>query len=600
MQYTDPMMRRPKRRAWRKLKFGMGAGLVLATLLIVWLTGLASLRITLAETETRAEANLAVQTAVLERLLDKFRLLSPLLARGPDIAGLIRNQRVDAEPGIAAIAAGMSGAEEIWLMDVSGKVIVSSQESVPANAIGDATTIPHAFAQASQGQLGRELIPGTPETPSNYVFASPLRRGDTFLGVLAVRVSLDDVEQAWALSKDPILALDGGNRVVVSNVPELRGRTRDELDPSWNVADLSLAGRMHLLLPAAGASNSHMQLTSNLPVLEWEVRTLVDIEDARRQSGWAMLVALLVCVIAAGGIWFLIARRKEFVREERRNRASALRLERRVQSRTAELRRANTHLEREVRERKQAEASLRQTQAELVQAAKLATLGRMSAALSHEYNQPLAAIRSDAEIAEMLIDRNRADEAKSNLARIGGMVTRMGEIAKTLKGFSRRSGTDIKPVSLRQAIDEALLLLQPQIKQSGFVLNLDLPEEDIIVKGGRIRLEQVIINLLSNAFDAVQSRPAPLVSLSLVREDREAVLQVADNGTGIDQETLPQIFDPFFTTKDVGAGLGLGLSIAYKIVHDFSGTLKAENRESGGAVFTMRLPIADKQVLAAE
>lgn len=600
MQYTDPMMRRPKRRPWRKLRFGMGAGLVLATLLIVWLTGLASLRITLAETETRAEANLAVQTAVLERLLDKFRLLSPLLARGPDIAGLIRNQRVDAEPGIAAIAAGMSGAEEIWLMDVSGKVIVSSQESVPANAIGDARTIPHAFAQASQGQLGRELIPGTPETPSNYVFASPLRRGDTFLGVLAVRVSLDDVEQAWALSKDPILALDGRNRVVVSNVPELRGRTRDELDPSWNVADLSLAGRMQLLLPAAGASNSHMQLTSNLPVLEWEVRTLVDIEDARRQSGWAMLVALLVCVIAAGGIWFLIARRKEFVREERRNRASALRLERRVQSRTAELRRANTHLEREVRERKQAEASLRQTQAELVQAAKLATLGRMSAALSHEYNQPLAAIRSDAEIAEMLIDRNRAEEAKSNLTRIGGMVTRMGEIAKTLKGFSRRSGTDIKPVSLRQAIDEALLLLQPQIKQSGFVLNLDLPEEDIIVKGGRIRLEQVIINLLSNAFDAVQSCATPMVGLSLVREDREAVLQVADNGTGIDQETLPQIFDPFFTTKDVGAGLGLGLSIAYKIVHDFSGTLKAENREGGGAVFTMRLPIADKQVLAAE
>lgn len=600
MQYTDPMMRRPKRRAWRKLKFGIGAGLVLATLLIVWLTGLASLRITLAETETRAEANLAVQTAVLERLLDKFRLLSPLLARGPDIAGLIHNQRVDAEPGIAAIAAGMSGAEEIWLMDESGKVIVSSQESVPANAIGGARTIPHAFAQASQGQLGRELIPGTPETPSNYVFASPLRRGDTFLGVLAVRVSLDDVEQAWALSKDPILALDGRNRVVVSNVPELRGRTRDELDPSWNVADLSLAGRMQLLLPAAGARNSHMQLTSNLPVLEWEVRTLVDIEDARRQSGWAMLVALLVCVIAAGGIWFLIARRKEFVREERRNRASALRLERRVQSRTAELRRANTHLEREVRERKQAEASLRQTQAELVQAAKLATLGRMSAALSHEYNQPLAAIRSDAEIAEMLIDRNRADEAKSNLTRIGGMVTRMGEIAKTLKGFSRRSGTDIKPVSLRQAIDEALLLLQPQIKQSGFVLNLDLPEEDIIVKGGRIRLEQVIINLLSNAFDAVQSCATPMVGLSLVREDREAVLQVADNGTGIDQETLPQIFDPFFTTKDVGAGLGLGLSIAYKIVHDFSGTLKAENREGGGAVFTMRLPIADKQVLAAE
>lgn len=594
------MIRRPKRLTWRKLKFGIGAGLVLATLTIVWLTGLASLRITLAESETRAEANLAVQTAVLERLLDKFRLLSPLLARGPEIARFYYSQNADTEPGIAAIAAGMSGAEEIWLMDATGKVVVSSQDSVPVNAIGGSNTIPHAFSQARQGQLGRELIPGTPEAPSNYVFASPLRRGETFLGVLAVRVSLDDVEQAWALSKDPILALDGSGRVVVSNVPSLRGMMVEELDPSWNVADLSLAGRMQLLLPAAAAAGTHMQLTSDLPVLEWQVRTLVDIGDARRQSGWAMLVALLVCVIAAGGIWFLIARREEFVREERRNRAAALRLERRVQSRTAELRRANAHLEREVREREQAEANLRQTQAELVQAAKLATLGRMSAALSHEYNQPLAAIRSDAEIAEMLIDRGRAEEAKGNLTRIGGMVKRMGEIAKTLKGFTRKSGTDIKPVSLRQVIDEAMLLLQPQIKQSGFVLSLDLPEEDIIAKGGRIRLEQVVINLLSNALDAVQSSPAPLIKLSLNREDDEAVLEVTDNGTGIDEDVLPQIFDPFYTTKDVGSGLGLGLSIAYKIVHDFSGSLKAANREDGGAVFTMRLPVADERMLAAE
>ena len=121
------MIRRPKRLTWRKLKFGIGAGLVLATLTIVWLTGLASLRITLAESETRAEANLAVQTAVLERLLDKFRLLSPLLARGPEITRFYYSQNADTEPGIAAIAAGMSGAEEIWLMDATGKVVVSSQ-----------------------------------------------------------------------------------------------------------------------------------------------------------------------------------------------------------------------------------------------------------------------------------------------------------------------------------------------------------------------------------------------------------------------------------------------------------------------------------------
>lgn len=572
----------------------------MTTLVIVVLTGLASLRITLAETRTRAEANLAVQTAVLERLLDKFRLLSPLLARGADIQDFFFDEQHAMQPGIAAIAAGMSGAEEIWLMDAEGQVIVSSQHKVPAHALGGAQMIPGAFTQVRQGQLGRELIPGTPATPSSYVFASPLRQNGRFLGAVAVRVSLEKVEQAWALSKDPILALNRAGQVVVSNRPELRGKSLAGLDGTWRIVDLALPGRLKLLLPGANAAKPHMQLAANVPVLGWKVVTLVEIGEARQQSGWAMLIALLVCVIAAGGLGLVVARRQEFLRTERRNRAAALRLERRVQSRTAELRRANTHLEREVRERQQAEANLRQTQAELVQAAKLATLGRMSATLSHEYSQPLAAIGTDAEIAGMLIDRGRSEEARDNLTRIGSMVKRMGAIAKTLKGFTRKSGTDIKPVSLRQVIDEALLLLQPQIKQSGFVLSVDLPQEDIIVEGGHIRLEQVVINLLSNAFDAVQSCPAPLITLSLAREGDEAVLHVADNGPGIDEDVLPQIFDPFFTTKDVGAGLGLGLSIAYKIVHDFSGSLKAANRDGGGAVFTMRLPAADTRVMAAE
>jgi two-component system C4-dicarboxylate transport sensor histidine kinase DctB len=598
--YTGTMKRGPRRRTWRRLKIGIAASLVLATGLVLLLTGLASLRLTLAELETGARANLAVQTAVLERLLDKFRLLSPLLARERDTGELLSGRPVYRDPGITAIAAAMSGAEEVWLMDVDGNVVVSSRDGVPAGSFGGADRIRQAFDQALQGQLGRQLIPGTPERVSNYVFASPLRQGERIGGVLAVRVSLADVEQAWALSKDTIFALDTDGRVVVTNVPEWRGKLAADLEAGEDIAAMSLLERLKLLLPATPASAYHLQLQEDVAVLGWRVRSHVAIEEARQRSGWAMLVVLLVCVIAAGGIAILIARRAEFVRQERRSRAEALRLERRVQSRTADLRRANVRLEREVREREQAEASLRQTQAELVQAAKLATLGRMSAALSHEYNQPLAAIRSDAEIAGMLIERGRAGEAKANLTRIEGMVARMAEIAKTLKGFTRKSGTDIKPVSLRQVLDEATLLLQPQIKQTGVHLEIVLSDRDIIVRGGRIRLEQVVINLLANALDAVAGSPDPKVRLHLHREGRTAVLTVSDNGPGIDPDALPQIFDPFFTTKDVGAGLGLGLSIAYKIVHDFSGSLKAANRDRGGAVFTMRLPVADDSALAAE
>ena len=598
--YTEPMTSRDQRRKWRQLKWGIGVATLVVSLSILWLTGLTSLRFTLAEIETRAQANLAVQTAVLERLLDKFRLLSPLLARGPGAGRLVSGVGNDLDRTITAVAAGMSGAEEIWLMDPFGNTVLSSLDGVPNGALGGGDAIPIAFSQAVQGQLGRELIDGTPETPASYVFSSPLRSSDRFLGVIAVRVSLADVEQAWALSKDPVLALDGDGRVVVTNVPAWRGTMFDDLKFGDRLSDLSVLGRLRLLLPDAGHGSTSMELSTELPVLGWQVLTLADIDTARRQSGWAMLIALLICVIAAGGLWVVLLRRQELNRQIRRDKAAALRLERRVRSRTAELRKTNTQLEQEVREREQAEADLRQTQAELVQAAKLATLGRMSAALSHEYNQPLAAIRSDAEVADMLIDRGRAVEAKDNLTRIGGMVSRMAEIAKTLKGFTRKSGTDIKPVSLRQVIDEALLLLQPQIKQTHVDLVTDLPDGDLIVGGGRIRLEQVVINLLANALDAVGDSPRPQVYLSLACEGGFAILSVRDNGSGISKDVLPQIFDPFFTTKEVGAGLGLGLSIAYKIVHDFSGVLTAANSDDGGAVFTMRLPVADKALLAAE
>ncbi|TYC54131.1 sensor histidine kinase [Rhodobacterales bacterium] len=596
------MIGNPRRRMWRRLKIGGAVAMVFATVAIMWLTGHTSLRISLAELQTRAEANLAVQSAVLERLLDKFRLLSPLLARGRDSGRFLSVEDLASQPSVASVAAGMSGAEEIWLMDAEGKVLLSSRDGVPTGMIGGREAISIAFEQARQGQLGRQLVPGSPEGPANYVFASPLRRDGAPAGVLAVRVSLADVEQAWALSKDPIVALDSRGHIVVTNIPAWRGRFLDQVNRGRNIADLPLSGRLQVLLPgtAPDAQNYFMQLTQELPVLGWDVHTLVDIGDARQRAGRAMLLALLVCVIGAGCIWLLVARREAHAHQDRRNRASALRLERRVRSRTAELRKANVLLEQEVREREQAEANLRLTQAELVQAAKLATLGRMSAALSHEYNQPLAAIRSDAEVAGMLIERGRANEAQANLTRIGGMVGRMAEIAKTLKGFTRKSGTDIKPVSLRQVIDEAMLLLQPQIKQSQVSLDLELPDEDIIVKGGRIRLEQVIINLLANAIDAAAAKPLPHVRLTLRRDDNEAVLSVRDNGPGIDAEVMPQIFDPFFTTKDVGAGLGLGLSIAYKIVHDFSGSLKAENAAEGGAEFTMRLPVEGTRMQAAE
>lgn len=589
-----------QRRLARRLKiFAVVATLVGGTG-VVWVTGTTSLGFFLGEVRTRATANLAVQAAVLEGLLDKFRLMAPLLARSPEIARIVVEKDEDAGNQLAAVAAGMAGAEEVWLLSVAGDLIATSNKERNINRT--AGLIPDAFEDALRGQLGRELLPGSSSKPASYVFASQVRSGERVTGVLAVRVSLAYVEQAWALSKDPIVAVDSQGQVVVTNVPDWRSKKLEGLvgaETPGLVSTTATPADFNRLADR-GISRSRMDLAAPLPVLGWRVMIFADTTEARRQSARAMVIALLMCVIVLGFIWIWLSRREEFSRRQRLDKAAALRLERRVRTRTAELSAANSRLEQEVRDREQAEAELRQTQAELVQAAKLATLGKMSAALSHEYNQPLAAIRSDAEVAEMLIARGMPEKALANLTRIGGMVGRMAEIARTLKGFTRRSGTDIKPVSLRQVIDEALLLLMPQIKQSGVLLETELPEADIIVAAGQIRLEQVVVNLMSNALDAVKGRTGACVRLALVEMDGYAVLSVSDNGPGIAEDVLPQIFDPFFTTKEVGAGLGLGLSIAYKIVHDFSGTLTAVNGDTGGACFVMRLPVAGTATLAAE
>lgn len=543
-----------RRRLAKRIKLVAVGSILAVSLGIIWLTGVISLEFFLGDIQRRADATLAVQAAVLEKLLDKFRLMAPLMARGPDTAEIVVTGNAALGKQVAAIAAGMAGAEEVWFLDLNGNVIVSSINSKLAETSGGKAAIPGVFRQAMQGRLGRQLLPGTSNRPASYVFASAVRKNDLVAGVIAVRVGLGDVEQAWALSKDPIVAMDADGTVVVTNVSEWRGRSFSGLAGDVGATVSRSDGELVEAVKFSSRANgqSHLQLTTNLPALGWSVVIVADTSEARRQSARAMVIALLLCIIAGGIVWAMLARREELALRLRRDKAEALRLERRVRSRTSELRKANARLEQEVRDRLQAEADLRQAQAELVQAAKLATLGKMSAALSHEYNQPLAAIRSDAEIAEMLIARGVPEKALANLSRIGGMVARMAEIARTLKGFTRRSGTEISPVSLRQAIDEALLLLMPQIKRSGVTLEAYMPEDDIIVAGGRIRLEQVVMNLVANALDAVKDRPNPWIELRLEVKGDQAMLTVTDSGEGIDAETLPQIFEPFFTTKEVG------------------------------------------------
>ena len=268
-------------------------------------------------------------------------------------------------------------------------------------------------------------------------------------------------------------------------------------------------------------------------------------------------------------------------------------LERRVIERTAELNEANTQLVAEVEERKTAEEQLRKTQTELIQAGKLAALGQMSAALSHELNQPLAAVKAYAENAVTFLQRGRPEDAEGNVRHISSLADRMSSIAKHLRNFARRPQEEAKPVSLLTIVDDALALMQPRISETNAVIEFDRPQEDIIVVGGQVRLQHVVVNLISNALDAMLDVETPNIEMQISVSNKRAELTVRDNGSGLSDDVLKLLFDPFFTTKDPGKGLGLGLSISYNIVRDFGGKLSASNHEEGGAEFTVSLNLAE-------
>lgn len=275
-------------------------------------------------------------------------------------------------------------------------------------------------------------------------------------------------------------------------------------------------------------------------------------------------------------------------------------LERTVRERTTDLRATNDRLERAIAEHQRTERELREAQAELVQAGKLAALGQLAAGVGHELNQPLAAIRSYAHNGRKLIGLGRVEEAEGNLAKIADLTARMANITNHLKRFARRPDSRLGAVELGPVIQGALSLFGNRLREEAVEVELALPDADsasgapLRVRAEEVRLEQVLVNLLSNALDAVAGAPVRRIQIRAEAvgggEEGDAVrIEVRDSGPGIAADPVGQIFDPFFTTKPVGTGLGLGLSISYNIVRDFGGVLSVAESGPDGTAFVLSL-----------
>ena len=301
--------------------------------------------------------------------------------------------------------------------------------------------------------------------------------------------------------------------------------------------------------------------------------------------------ALLLCILGV-----LINQRRRHLRDQLAAREALQKahdeLERKVEERTADLSSANQKLQEEIVERVRAERSLRETQDGLIQAGKLAVIGQLSAGIAHELNQPLAALRTLSGNAVRFIERGDGATARSNLERIAQLVDRMGQITGQLKVFAHKSSGRPQPVDIRHVVAHAVALLDQRLQSGEARVETAFPETPLEAQCDPNRLEQVLINLIGNALDAMAGQPAPLIEITGRENGAMVRIEVRDHGPGLSPEALAKLFEPFYTTKAAGDGLGLGLAISAGIVSDFGGTLEGCNHADGGALFTLEIPLS--------
>lgn len=530
-----------------------------------------------------ADETLRLQTQTILGHLEKYRHLPAIMARRPDVIAIAKDWHASEVPAqarrIVRDVAILSGAIDAALVSSSGEIIATANNYLDTAMIANGELL----KAPREGRLGRASISGDNRRRS-YAFSSAIRDGNTVIAVFVVAAPLETIEQTWALSANPIFTLNKAGQLAVGN--EL-ARARD-----GDVKRATEEGWSSSRSFASGDGDPFMAFVHDIPIVSWRLYVLESRTSVIDAQKIASLIAALATALAAAAGFILLTRRREARRKRRRERAAAIRLERKVRHRTRELREANARLEIEVDERRNAEAALRKAQRDLIQTAKLAALGQMSAGLSHEFNQPLAAAKTYAENAGVFLERGRLEDAKENVGRIAALVDRMAVISRHLRNFARKPNELSAPVPVRRVIGETLEILSGRFKSARAHLLIEMEEQELYVLAGHVRLQQVLMNIIANAADAAEAGEDPRIHIAVSHKGGQIMIAVRDHGRGVAPEIAERIFDPFFTTKGFSAGLGLGLSISYNIVTDFGGTLTFSNHPGGGAVFAITLRTA--------
>lgn len=560
-----------------------------------------ALRVAGSDAATDAELKIALLNVALERP----RAIPLVLSGDPDLAVALDG---GGAPALDRLNRKLEGLIEgtqssvIYVTGPTGLTIASSNWRQADSFVGSNYAFREYFQAAMKTGMSEHYALGNvSRRPGLYIS----RRIDSAvgrpLGVVIAKVEFNRLETDWNIGGKPVYVVDGNGVVLMTSVPEWRFRTVAPIDEAQRKIiseSLQFGNEALSTLPFRAARRSsesvplihvdepgsergdYLQLEMPVPTTSWTLHYLQPVAPALNatiREGRVVALATLMPLMALSALW--LWRRHRALKEKEEEQRARTELEMKVQERTRDLTRTRDHLQAEIALHEKTTGELRNVQHELVQANRLSILGQVAAGVAHEINQPVATIRAFADNARTLLKRDRMSEATENLENIAALTERIGTITGDLKILARKGRTAAEPVSVRLVIEGAVMLLRSRFSGQMDALDIVLPDQDLKVLGSRIRLEQILINLLQNALEATEETGAARVEVRVREEGDMVVLSVSDNGTGIPEAIRAQLFSPFNTSKE--SGLGLGLVISNDIASDYGGRIEVASSKAG-------------------
>ena len=564
-------------RRWPNLIVRLGVILlIISTITIILLSNLYLTQNYSQVKRTEAERELSLYSGRLISELQRISVVPLLLSRDTGLISDINTKDYQLTSQRLITFSDEIRVKSITLLERFGRIVASSDRSDLGQNLRGQNFFFNAMRQSgtvftiSDNEKGRR----------SFFYSRKLESQGKVLGVIVVEVGLDNLFTTWSANDATIMVTNSKGIVVLST-------DQDFLNQSLETALLAqpTLTALERAIRATGDWNGTevdayiedqalYRLDTAIPFQGWRLTYLTPFQSVREKVNGVLAIGITaLALLIALGFYFL---------SRRATRQSFL-----FKAESEELRALNDRLSNEITQRERAERNLQVAEASLEQSSKLAALGEMSAAVSHELNQPLAAMRTYLAAAKLLLSRRRSDEALSSFQRIDDLIGRMGTITQQLKSYSRKGSDDLIPVDFISSINTSIAMMAPQLGQQAVEITKSLPDTPVSVLADPVRLEQVVINLLRNALDAMKGQTERYLQISLTAGEM-ATLTIQDNGPGI--ENLDEMFEPFFTTKKPGEGVGLGLAISSSIAKDLDGRLFARNVSPRGAVFEFQLP----------